>query len=260
MAGEMRAALERYSREEIIDLMTHILRVYVLEETSPFTPDVQQPKAVEELARLTFPQLLLHLQMSLQHDELGLFRVSGNDIFVSLGEREFLLGGPTPEFAPPPAAPAQRAEPRNFFPEPPMHSFEELPAAPAAPVTGEPDFELDDFIGRGPETVVVEEETRRPSPEPLGARSTPKPSKADSLFGGGSPRNRPAPPLNMSPPKRPPPIASKAPGDLPPAERSAARAASSSREIPLEEEPAPALADGDKDIRASNRFADLELE
>jgi len=28
----------------------------------------------------------------------------------------------------------------------------------------------------------------------------------------------------------------------------------------LEEEPAPALADGDKDIRASNRFADLELE
>lgn len=258
MAGEMRAALERYSREEIIDLMTHILRVYVLEETSPFTPDVQQPKAVEELSRLTFPQLLLHLQMSLQHDELSLFRVSGNSIFVSLGEHEFMLGGPGPELAPTP--PPTRAEPpRISFPEPPTPSFDELPAAPAAPVTGEADFELDDFIGRGSDDE-VEEEPRRPAPEPLGERSTPKPSKADSLFGGTASPRASAPPLNMSPPKGPPPIASKAPGDLPATERAAARSASSAREIPTDDEPAPALAEGDKDIRASNRFADLELE
>ena len=33
MAGKMRGALERYTKEELIDLMTHLVRVYVLDGT-----------------------------------------------------------------------------------------------------------------------------------------------------------------------------------------------------------------------------------
>ena len=89
-------ALERYSKEELIDLMTHLLRVYVLNESTPLEPQLAKPSAPEELAKLTFPQLILHLQMSLDLEQLGLLRVDGKEVYITLGEREFRLGGPTP--------------------------------------------------------------------------------------------------------------------------------------------------------------------
>lgn len=264
LAGQMRSALERYSKEELIDLMTHIIRVYVMEDTLPGTPDVHRPQAPEELARLSFPQLLVRLQMMLQLDELARFRVSGDDVFVTIGDTELNFHGPAPEGKKPTAA--QKAL-QSMRGAPDVEPEDEEEAPPASPVTGEPDFEIDDL--RTNEEAEEEEpkaEKAEPKPERAPSRPTPQPlgpraggGRGGGVFGGGGGGRSPMPP---------PPIAESAPGDPTPEERAAANQESKpgsedreerKRRAGFEESPPP-LAEGDKQINPSNRFADLELD
>ncbi len=269
-AAKMRDALARYGKEELIDVMTHILRVYVLEENAPLTPDVDQPQAFEELARLTFPQLILHLQMSLEHEELGAFRVSGSDIFIRLGENEFLLGGPGPQLAAPAADGALSAEEETAAPPSAAVSkpfrFAKDPEPPAEPVTGEPDFKFE--FERTPAAPSNPTPPQRPEPEPLGDRAGGGEDRYANLFGGGRGGGGPVPSISMTPPMAPPPIADVAPGDPSPEERrSIAHNANPDADDLVEresrdksEDQPPPLSDGDKEIRPSNRFADLEFD
>lgn len=244
MAGDMRSALERYTKEELIDLMTHLVRVYVLEATPPLAPETERPRATEELAALTFPQLLLHLQMRLDHEELGRFRVSGDDVYVTLGAQEFHI-----DESPAPAAPTPASE---------ADAASAAAEVPSSPVTGEPDFDLDDTDRAA---------SRRSTPAAPGVtlRASPSPSRT-------SRRPRPEPIVRQAP--APPPIMEVAPGDPsraelppPPEPNPVPASANSSREgrseerpMRIEREPLPPLADGDKEIEPSNRFADLELD
>jgi translation initiation factor IF-2 len=113
-AADMRVALERYRKEELVELMLFIMKTYVL--GNAVSPDIEvgpiHPPAA--LDRMSFPQLINHLQMALKLEELEHFRVSGPDVYVTIGEREFdLLGSgiAVGAEAPPPevAAPARRA-------------------------------------------------------------------------------------------------------------------------------------------------------
>jgi hypothetical protein len=157
-AADMRAALERYSKEELVELTLFIMKTYVL--GSATTPDIEvgpiHPPAA--LDRMSFPQLVNHLQMSLKLEELEHFRVVGPDVYVTIGEREFDLLGSTPQGegapAPAPAAvPAPVARPARPLPQPRSHEaashggdaspFAELAAQaraeqPPRPVTARP--------------------------------------------------------------------------------------------------------------------------
>lgn len=96
---EIKAALERYSKEELVDLMEHLLRIYVLNEPVKLDTQVSKPESLRDLSGLTFSQLITQLQACLELDELGKFRVTPYTVYVSIGEAEFDLNGPTPTLA-----------------------------------------------------------------------------------------------------------------------------------------------------------------
>jgi uncharacterized protein YjbI with pentapeptide repeats len=93
MAQEMREALDQYSREELMDLVTHLARVFVVEGNAPVALEEAPPPpaGMSELSGLSFAQLVLHLQMHLPHDELRRLRVSGPDVWVERGDRQVTL-------------------------------------------------------------------------------------------------------------------------------------------------------------------------
>lgn len=90
---DIKEALSDYSQAELVDLLAHLVKVYVIEGTPPLKPEVGNMNPPKELEELTFPQLLLHLQMHMSHPELDLFRVSGDEVFVLIGGREIPLAG-----------------------------------------------------------------------------------------------------------------------------------------------------------------------
>ena len=245
LANQMRDALERYSREELIDLMTHILRIYVLEESVPMSPELRKPQATESLAGLSFPQLLLRLQTTLDVEELGRFRVDGATVYVTVGDAEFNLFGLTPILPPEPtpeeSAPIPEEEEDRFGPRE-ERSIESKPWR-------------------------TSNDWANPKPERLSPKEPPSPEKArvDSLFGGTSNDDYTPIPLNLEAPEPPPPIAEHAPGDpldddtpdIPSNELEIEEPKKERREA--KEEPPP-LAEGDKQITPSNRFASLDLD
>lgn len=111
VAEQMKDALQKYSKDELIDLMTHIVKTYVVEGTLPLTDAKTDRSGEEELARLSFPQLVLHLQMHLDHREFSAFSVSGNDVWVSMGNQRINLttrqNAPAPAPVPDPTPPEQ---------------------------------------------------------------------------------------------------------------------------------------------------------
>ena len=67
---EIKAALERYTKEELVDLMEHLLRIYVLNEPVKLDTAVSKPESMKDLSGYTFPQLLTQLQNSMEMEEL----------------------------------------------------------------------------------------------------------------------------------------------------------------------------------------------
>ncbi|MEO1266712.1 MAG: hypothetical protein AAFX99_01360, partial [Myxococcota bacterium] len=117
VAGQMREALEKYTREELADLLTHIVRVYVIEGKEPQLSEGGKVSPEESLKTLTFSQLILHLQMNLPHAELKRLRVSGERVWAERNGSEVLIAGePQSDERPPDwddigGEPAQRSNP-----------------------------------------------------------------------------------------------------------------------------------------------------
>lgn len=235
---EIKSALERYTKEELIDLMEHLLRIYVLNEPVKLDTNISKPETLKDLAGCTFTQLLSQLQTSLEMDELGKFRITPYTVYVSIGEAEFDLNGPTPTLA---------AEHQS---DPPAEDDENLSPA-----------ERMDAVDSKPWR-------RAPQPAPAAPAShTETPSMAD-LFANDRERGFA---LFEEPPERvideelPPPIAETAPGDDPQvtpqnAPSDFAKTAASREEAPQAIQQPPQLAEGDKQIDPSNRFASLDLD
>ncbi len=140
----MKAALENYSKEELIDLMTHIVRTYVVEGTLPLQGDEKPAdEALGKLAGLSFPEVVMHLQMRLDHREWSHFSVSGNDVWVDNGSQRVSVTG---RRAPQPAgraasgpAPSQPAPPPDYAPpEPGRPRFSGPPQRPSQPSPSQP--------------------------------------------------------------------------------------------------------------------------
>ncbi len=147
VAEQMTEALEHYSKEELRDLLTHIVKTYVVQGTLPLKPEVGTVSGEEHLANLTFPQLILHFQMRLDHREWSMFSVSGEDVWVSGGGQRINLTSrqsampqpPAPEQQPPesaaPALPTRQPTPEPPLPPSPSVMPTATPTQPAAPAS-----------------------------------------------------------------------------------------------------------------------------
>lgn len=105
---EIHEALSRFEREQLVDILTHVFRTYVMEGASLAPPP---PAALgDELAGLSFAQVIERLQLKLDLPELQLFEVQGNRVSVKIDGRPQPLETPTSRAeaparnAPPPAA------------------------------------------------------------------------------------------------------------------------------------------------------------
>lgn len=238
---EIKAALERYSKEELVDLMEHLLRIYVLNEPVKLDSAVHKPESIRELSGYTFSQLLTFLQNTLEMEELEKFRVTPYTVYVSIGEAEFDLNGPTPtlarESAPDDSAPVDDRD-------------EDLSPAER--------MDLDNKPWRS-----------APRPAPQAVSKVETPSMAD-LFSDDRAADRgylmfDEAPSQAEEPDEPPVIADVAPGDDPNVAANSsndfAKAAASRDDDPSEtKQTPPPLAEGDKQIDPSNRFASLDLD
>ena len=241
---EIKAALERYSKEELVDLMEHLLRIYVLNEPVKLDTSVRKPESVRDFSGLSFSQLLSYLQQNLEMEELDRFRVTPYTVYVSIGEAEFDLNGPTPTLAG--SAPAEAATAEE--------DDEDL--SPAERM----DKDLDNKPWRS---------APRPAPQPVSKVETP--TMAD-LFADDRPGDRGFTMFDEAPTRadepddsdEPPEIADVAPGDDPEVAASSsndfAKAAAAREEAPAEAQTPPPLAAGDKQIDPNNRFTTLDWD
>ena len=238
---EIKAALERYSKEELVDLMEHLLKVYVLNEPVKLETSVQKPESIRELAGYSFTQLITLLQNNLEMEELDHFRVTPYTVMVSIGQAEFDINGPTPTLAGEAAPESQGDDDERLTPA----------------------QRLDSGIENKPWRRQVES-----APAPRTSHADNTPSMAD-LFTG----DRPGFAFFDDAPSKaddfdaPPPIAESAPGDDPAVANDSTttdftKAAASREDAPADQEPAtpPPLAEGDTQIDPSNRYASLDLD
>lgn len=129
---EIHEALSRFERDQLVDILTHVFRTYVMEGAALAPPP---PAAIgDELAGLSFAQVIERLQLRLDLPELQLFDVQGGRVSVRLDGRLQPLEIPTGR----PEAPARSAAPPPAAAPPPPASpgveRQELPrATPPAP-------------------------------------------------------------------------------------------------------------------------------
>ena len=239
--AQIRSALERYSKEELVDLMEHLIRLYVLNEPVNLDSALSKPETLRELTGYSFSQVMSFLKSTLDLEELDQFRVSPITTYVNIGGMELDLNGPAPSVA------------------------VEAPAE-AHPSDGDDEDNLSPA-----ERMDLDAKPWRSAPAPKAPVSHVETPSMAELFADDS-RDRgyimfdEAPTAAEEDEEEAPPIAESAPGDDPQVSSTTndfAKAAAS-----RDEEPAPAakatqppeLAAGDKQIDPSNRFAMHDFE
>lgn len=115
---EIREALGRYEPEQLLDILTHVFRQYVVDGSAPPPMQLQ-----DELSGLSFAQVIERLQLRLDLPELRLFEIQAGRVMVRVDGRLYPLE--TAESRPEPL-PVQRVVSMQ-----PM-----APAAPPAPAQG----------------------------------------------------------------------------------------------------------------------------
>lgn len=166
-------ALADCDREELLSMLTFLFREYVVDGPPPML--LHQTEALEDLAGLSFADLIVALQARLDHPELALFSVDGGRVSVKLqGVAHPLVAqsrSPDP-VAPPPtevrAEPAQMpaASPQS---QPSRGAVDEARARGRGDLVGE---------GRAP---IAAEMPRAEAPRPSGGLSV----RGAAAFGGG---------------------------------------------------------------------------
>src|SRR5580658_314147 len=150
---EIREALERHDREQLIDILTHVFRHYVMQGDPPV---VHRAAPAEDFTGLSFAQIIEHLQLHSGASEFQLFEVQGGLVSLRVGGRLVpieaqpvaqapLPAVPPPVAAPPPpapaspaAAPAQVSAPAPAPRQPAQVRAVPIPAAPARPAAPAP--------------------------------------------------------------------------------------------------------------------------
>lgn len=237
---KMKNALQRYTKEELVDLMQHIIKIYVLDQPVKSNQKLHTPQTLNDFAGLSLQQVIMLLQENLDLEELGKFRVTPTTVFVSIGDMEFDLYGPTPQLKT-----EKTSEPGED------DEYDE-----------ESEFEEDDTITNRPWRTA----SRKPRQPVVSSVETP--SMAELFTDDAKRTERRDEIFSFDPPEAPPPIAENAPGDI--VEEAPATDVAGATDFTKTAEnreqktdnppPPPELASGDRQIDPSNRFASLDLD
>ncbi len=152
---EIREALGRYEPEQLLDILTHVFRQYVVDGSAPPPMQLQ-----DELSSLSFAQVIERLQLRLDLPELRLFEVQAGRVMVRVDGRLYPLETaegrqeplpvqrvvtvqpmtPAAPPAAPPASPAQSPsnESRDAAQAPGVHSVGHASAARPQPAAAPP--------------------------------------------------------------------------------------------------------------------------
>ena len=128
LAANVKEAFGEMDRETLLEILTFVVKEYVVEGPPPML--VHQAETIAELQGLTFAQLIQALQTRLDHPELSMFSVDGDQVSVRVG------GVMQPLLAARQPMGAQAAQPAAAPPPQPGVRVVETPLQqrPAAPV------------------------------------------------------------------------------------------------------------------------------
>lgn len=167
---EIQEALSRYDREQLVDILVHVFRTYVLEGASLSSVAVG-PSVGDDLSGLPFAQVIERLQLRLELPELQLFEVQAGRVQVRLDGRLQPLELPIPrgdgashlQVAVTPAAPSA--------------------AVASAPPPRSPGVEVREVVippSSVPAAPPAQASSSRPDPRPGAVRATSAPATARS--------------------------------------------------------------------------------
>lgn len=163
---EIRDSLSRYDREQLVDILTHVFRTYVLEGAAMASAAV--PTSTDELAGLSFAQVIERLQLRLELPELQLFEVSAGRVSVRIDGRPTPLELPT-------ARGDAHSHVQVAVSLPPVGT----PVAAAAPPPRGPSVDVREVVLPTPaptQTPAGHASSSRPEPRPGAVRATGAPS------------------------------------------------------------------------------------
>jgi hypothetical protein len=128
IASNVKDAFADADRETLLDVLTFVLKEYVVEGPPPML--VHQAETLSDLKGASFATLISALQTRFDFPELAMFVVDGETVSVRVGGVvQPLIAGRTPLAAPPPPAAAPRAAGISFV----ETTLQQRPPAPAAP-------------------------------------------------------------------------------------------------------------------------------
>jgi hypothetical protein len=83
LAAHVKDAFGEMDRETLLEILTFVVKEYVVEGPPPML--VHQAETLAELQSLSFAQLIQALQTRLDHPELAMFAVDGDQVSVRVG-------------------------------------------------------------------------------------------------------------------------------------------------------------------------------
>ncbi len=130
LAANVKEAFAEMDRETLLDILTFVVKEYVVEGPPPML--VHQAETLTDLQGKTFAQVIQALQTRLDHPELSMFAVDGEQVSVRVGGVMQPLVAARQPLVEPSAGPGARFVETNLQPRPPQPA----PAPPAAPPPG----------------------------------------------------------------------------------------------------------------------------
>lgn len=112
IAGNIRDALAGCDRDTLLDILTFVVKEYVVEGPPPLL--VNQAERLPDLEGLSFAELIAALQTRFDHPELSLFQVDGAQVMVRVSGvlQPLLAPRAQPGASAPSPQPAPEAAPR----------------------------------------------------------------------------------------------------------------------------------------------------
>ena len=178
IASNVRDAFADADRETLLDVLTFVLKEYVVEGPPPMM--IHQAETLSDLQGTTFAQLISALQTRFDFPELAMFVVDGEQVSVRVGGVvQPLLGGRQPMGA---AAELPRPAAGVRVVETTLHQRPPQPAAPSAP-TAQPQASAPPptrgLSVRGAAPAQVGQPVQPPAPPPAqGQAAAPAPAAA----------------------------------------------------------------------------------
>lgn len=192
-AREIREALQRYEREQLIDILTHLFSHYVLDGSAAEGGAARAPAlSAGEFQGLSFAQVVERLQLRLPHPELALLEVQRGQVSVRVeGRLVPLRSEAAPALEPPRRPPGVTVEVRS------------QPAAPAPPAADArpPALQIPRATGVtvSGRSVTVEGGTRQPPAAPGMQREELSPERAEAAMRAAA-RGQPVEPARPATP------------------------------------------------------------